>query len=376
MVVTDPELVGPDDVSYLGAFDVPASDGSGDMEGTFTYGGHALGYDPSTDSLFFGGHDWYQRLGQVSVPSDFSQPATVLQQLVDPTDGNSSLVDDSTLKLGGSLVFNDRLIVTMYSYYDADSTQALSHFASSLDLTSQADADGPFALEGSANARSKAGYMTTIPAEWQAAFGGPALTGNCCLSILGASSAGPAVSVFDPDDVGVIDPVPASTLLFYPLGNPTTADGTETNDLFIQSDAVVGVAFPAGSRSVLFVGTHGQGEYCYGPGTSDQSLHGTPDGEGNVYCYDLVSSAKGTHAYPYVHQVWAYDADELLEVLAGARESWEVVPYATFELSGIRDDGGATMAGATYDPDSGRLFVTERYGDNPRVHVFEISLDR
>jgi len=150
-------------------------------------------------------------------------------------------------------------------------------------------------------------------------------------------------------------------------------NGTAPNAIFIQSDAVVGIAFPKGTRSVLFIGTHGQGEYCYGPGTEDQQKHGMPDGEGNVYCYDLVSSSKGTHAYPYVHQVWAYDAEDLLAVKAGQKQSWEVVPYATFQLDGINKDGGASIAGAAFDPATGRLFVTERYGDNPRVHVFQIK---
>jgi hypothetical protein len=215
--------------------------------------------------------------------------------------------------------------------------------------------------------------MGVIPSAWQEAFGGPALTGNCCLSILGASSAGPSATVFDPADVGAVDPIPGVTALFYPLGNDTTGDGTTTNDLFVQSDQVVGIAFPEGSRSVLFIGTHGHGEYCYGPGTDDEDLHGTPDGEGNVWCYDPVHSSKGTHAFPYVHQVWAYDAADLVAVVNGEKEPWEPVPYATIIVTDLDDQGGATIAGATFDPAGGRLFVTEQYGEEPRVHVFSVT---
>lgn len=370
----DPALVGPEDITYVGSFDVPRDDRVGGEQGVFAYGGHALGFDPDADALFLGGHDWYQRLGEIAIPDSLSGTAEVLQDLADPTDGMGNRIDDSTLKLGGVLVDGDRLIFTVYSYYDADSTQTLSHFASSRDLSVSDDVVGPFAMTGGANARSVAGYMGWIPPEWRSTLGGSALTGNCCLSILGASSAGPSATVFEPADVGTRDPIPGTTVLFYPLGNETTRDGTTTNDIFVQSDQVAGIAFPPGTRSVLFIGRHGRGEYCYGPGTDDVSLHGMPDGEGNVWCHDPSDSSKGTHAFPYVHYVWAYDANDFVEVREGRREPWDVVPYATFTLDGIDDGGTARIAGATFDPDTGRLFLTERYGEEPRVHVLRIAV--
>ena len=35
-----------------------------------------------------------------------------------------------------------------------------------------------------------------------------------------------------------------------------------------------GVVFPVGGRSVLFFGTQGIGEFCYGEGTDDPTLAG------------------------------------------------------------------------------------------------------
>lgn len=364
--------IGADDIVYTGSFELPHDDGSGTTEGAITYGGNALGYRADTGSLFIGGHDWYQRLGEIGIPADFSETAPILQPLVDVTEGSLDAIDDGTVKLTGSFVYGGRLIVAASSYYDADANQSASHFVSGLDLSASGDVSGPFALAGVANTRSKAGYMTVIPEQWRAAFGGPALTGNCCQSIISASSAGPSVSVFDPDALGSADPVPATTLLFYALDNPVSGDGTAQNPVFVQSDAVVGVAFPPGSSSVLFIGVHGKGEYCYGPGTSDASLHGTPDGEGNVWCHDPISSSKGTHAYPYVHQIWAYDANDLVAVKNGEKDP-ALEPYATFELDAIDANGGARAAGATYDPETGRLFFAESYGEAPRVHVFVIK---
>jgi hypothetical protein len=73
-----------------------------------------------------------------------------------------------------------------------------------------------------------------------------------------------------------------------------------------------------------------------------------------------------------VHQIWAYDANDLVAVKDGAKDP-SVEPYATFELDDIDAGGGATAAGAAYDPATGRLFLTERYGDQPRVHVFVVN---
>lgn len=364
-------------ISYVGAFRVPNQDGSGNTNNSFGYGGHALGYSAANNSLFYGGHDWYQKLAEIAIPTTISltSAAGVLQPLRDPTDGRAGQVDDGTVKLGGTLVYNGRLIVTAYSYYDADGNQSMSHFASTMNLASGADARGPYPVSGVANARAKAGYMTEIPNEWRALFGGPALTGQCCLSIISATSAGPSATVFDPDDVGAKSPVPGTTVLFYPLGNATTRDGTFKNDIFVQSDVVAGVAFPRATRSVLFIGRHGQGAYCYGPGTDDQSLAGKPSGNGlDNWCYDPSSSSKGTHAFPYVHQIWAYDATDLIAVKDGERQAWDVRPYAVWRLNEMDSSGSAGIRGAAFDPAGGRLFVTEEYGENPVVHVYRITI--
>ena len=57
---------------------------------------------------------------------------------------------------------------------------------------------------------------------------GPALTGQCCLAIISRTSYGPAVSVFDPNDLGVKNPVPDIPLLYYPASHPL-ADWSATS---------------------------------------------------------------------------------------------------------------------------------------------------
>ena len=350
-------LLSSEQMSYLGSFSLPSQDSH---DRPLSYGGHALSVNPAGGSLFFGGHDWYQELCEVGVPASIGTGSgTIVRGCTDVTEGKLAGAGNYHVKLGGTLVHNGRLIISAYEYYDADGSQVNTHGVSGTDLGATADFQGWYPLAAAATPRSMAGYMTVIPEEWRPLLGGPALTGLCCVSILSTTSAGPAATVFDPDDVGVKNPIPGFTLLQYPLGNATTGDGTESNPIFVQSDAVVGMAFPAGSRSVLFFGRHGTGPYCYGTGED---------------CDDPVDGSKGTHAYPYVHQVWAYDAVELVAVKQGAKQPWQVRPYATWTLSEMDAGGGATIRGAAYDPATRRVYVTEGFGDTPVVHVYRLAL--
>jgi hypothetical protein len=327
-----------------------------DLAKPLGYGGYALGYDTAQHGRYFGGHDWYQNLCEIGIPATIAltQTASILQNCTDVAEGRLSLIDQDSIKLGGSLIYNGRLIVSAYSYYDADGSQALSHFVSDPDLSIQGNVSGPYQVGNWAGIVS--GYMALIPPEWRTAFGGPALTGNCCLSIISRTSYGPAVSVFNPNDVGRLDPVPATPVLYYPQDHPLAA-WDANSPYFNGSTHIVGVAFPPGSRSVLFFGRQGVGPFCYGTGAE---------------CNDPVDSSKGTHAYPYVHQLWAYDALDLLAVKDGTRQPWEAKPYALWQLGEMDVSGGPDMAGMTYDPDSGRVYITEMYGESPAVHVYQI----
>ncbi len=345
----------PVNLTYIGAFQVPNQDNNGRP---LSYGGHALAYDEAAHGLFFGGHDWDQELCEIGIPAviDLGQTASILQNCTDVTEGRLGQIDDGTVKLGGTLLHDGKLIVSAYSYYDADGNQSVSHFSGLPDLSQTGEVLGPYQVGDWAGIVS--GYMAPVPAEWQADLGGPALTGNCCLSIISRTSYGPAVSVFDPDQVGSIDPVPANPLLYYPASDPL-ADWDATGPYFNGATQIVGIAFPPGSRSVLFIGRHGVGEFCYGTGEA---------------CNDPVNPYQGTHAYPYVHQVWAYDALDLLAVKQGDLQPWEVRPYTIWQLDEMDSTGGATISGAAYDPVGGRLYVTESYGEEPVVHVYEITV--
>lgn len=369
-------LIQPSDITYVGFFRVPEGDSAGCNADTgnhcFTYGGHALAYNPARNSLFFGGHDWLQRLSEIGIPSDFSTTAPVLQDLADVTDGKLGQTGSNNNKISGTLVYNNRLIVTGSVYYGAH-VQHRSHGASGLTLSTGGDFTG-FSPMNAAEPRGVSGWMTTIPSEWQPLLGGPALTGNCCYPGNQDTSNGPAAIVFNPDDVGVKDPIPGTTVLYYPFSNPI-APYTSRNPYYNLATVIRGIAFPNGSRSVLFFGRQGMGPYCYGPGTRDPSLGGKPSGNGvDPWCYDPSDGDKGTHSFPYRHQVWAYDANDLLLVKKGSKRPWTVMPYAVWELKEMNSGGGAKIRGAAYDPSSGRLYIAQDYVASPRVDVYQITV--
>ena len=353
-VVPDLPRLGASAMVYEGSFMVPLQDRQGvDM----TFGGYALGIDPVRQGLYFGCHDYLQQLAEVSLPA-LGAMATVLQDCTDVTQGRLPQVDDYLPRLGGSLWHGGRLIVSAFGDYDADNSQTHSHFAAAPDFADASGLLGPVRVGDRAG--FVAGYMTAIPAEWREAFGGPALDGQCCINIISRSSAGPAASVFDPADLGVVEPVPARMLLGYPLEH-ALAEPASQNPWFNNTTRIVGLAFPPGSRSLLFIGRHGTGPYCY---------------DTAEVCGDPADPYKGPHAWPYIHQVWAYDALDLLKVQRGEAQPWDLRPYAVWHLTEMDQSQAATVSGATYDPASGRLYVTEVFGeeaDGHRVHVYRIS---
>ena len=225
------------------------------------------------------------------------------------------------------------------------------------------------------------GYLGVVPRSWRRPLGGPALTGNCCIPIISRTSFGPAAFAFDPAKLGVPGSVPTTPLLYYPQDHPAIGAWDATWDpakgvLFNGSTTIRGAVFPRGARSVLFVGTQGIGPFCYGEGTSQQDLAGSPTPDGSTWCYDPEDSSKGTHAYPYVPEVWAYDAADLRAVRKGRRQPWDVRPYETWTLD--LPFGSDRIGGATYAPKEGLIYVSQQYGDGaePVIHAFKVQSSR
>jgi hypothetical protein len=386
-------LLQANNLTYVGAFRLP-SGGVGALYG-FDFGETGFAFNAAHNSLFLNNHIYEQKTAEVAIPTlstDMSrlQTGTFLQHFADITEGRlgnilagGACCGANGTVMGGLLVYGNKLIGTAYSYYDPSGEAQLSHFTSGLDLSMSGDFRGMYKV-GTLSQGFYGGYMTLIPSEWRAAFGGPALTGLCCIAIISRSSYGPAAFVFDPDDLGTTNPVPAAPVVYYPQDHPTLGmyeNSSEVNLYYNKSTGVRGVVFPTGTQSVLFFGSQGTGVPCYGIGTSDQSLDRQLTGEGNVYCYDPVNNYKAPHTYPYRYWVWAYDANDLVAVKNGLKKPWDVKPYAMWPLDLPLAIAEREINGAAYDPATKRIYLSQYHSDTllpggyaaPVIQVFQVN---
>src|SRR5262249_54008704 len=133
-----------------------------------------------------------------------------------------------------------------------------------------------------------------------------------------------------------------------------------TNPVWNDRTKITGMAFLENTRTILYVGTHGTGTWCYGSGGQ---------------CGDPVWASEGEHSYPYQYQMWAYDANDLQQVMAGKRDPSSVVPYAVWNFDLPFENAARVLNGVAYDPATGRLFIEQWRGDGdlPVIHVFRVS---
>lgn len=373
-------LLQQSDVVYLGAFRVPA-DTDPTNRATFEYGGTALAFNPESGGLYMVGHAQQQWVAELAVPAQIvsaTSPAgltraTYWQRFVDPLEGKRNDVlpsDPNGIQIGGILAPEDTpptfIWISAFPYYTGG-THRPSHFSRPSDLSTRGAVNGPRTLTATMT-DYVSGYMALVPNEWRTLIGAKALAGNCCIPIISRTSYGPSVDAFNP-----ADGTDQGALLNYPALFPL-APYSGSALAFGATTQIKGLVWPYGTRSVLFFGRTGTGPYCYGTGTRMASLAGLPVGDGSVWCYDPVDSDKGTHAYPYRYQIWAYDANDLLAVKQGTLRPWEPRPYGLWELTFPIDNTGKRLGGAAYDPYTGRVYVSQISGDGdrPLVHVFTV----
>jgi hypothetical protein len=368
------------DLSYLGAFRLPDQMLNND---SFSIGGHPIAFNPSRNSLFVTSRAG--KTAEVAIPSlvnssDILQLpfATFLQGFYETTEGTIAQVSTVDASLSGLLVMGDRLYGSASIYYDAQNTQRVSHYSHSTTL-SQPGVNGMRQVWEDQKSGFVGGYMATVPAEWQAALGGPAITGQCCIPVTWRTSWGPSAFAFNPADINSLAKVPATPLLYYPQEHPTLGHWDRSDPVYGGTTQIMGVAILAGTRTALYFGRNGTGALCYGNGTGDQSLAGTLGPDGAIYCFDPTSTAKGQHAYPYTYQIWAYDLNELAAVKAGLKQPWDVRPYGVWPFSFPLPETHVEIGGVGYDASRQILYVSQMYADKdgygyrPIVHALKVG---
>jgi hypothetical protein len=366
------------DATYLGAFKLPQDQIAGTL---FKFNGTGLAFNDAKQTLFIvardndaastlDGQPAGQRIAEISIPNPVisdsvaSLPlASIVQNPMEPTEGQLSLaaVPGTPTKIGGLLVWKNRLYGTLFAYYDANDKQVLSHFSRPVDLSVTGNVAGPFRVYAPdvtlpyLKARLYSGWMAIVPPPWRTLLGGDVITGACCNNISSGSSNGPAAFAWQPDSLAANQTV--VTNFYYPNTNPLAVWNTQ-NPYWNGTTLMGGAIFLRNSRTLLFIGSHGTGPFCYGSG---------------AVCDDPIYSAQGGHAAPYAYQIWAYDALDLQMVVTGQRAPWSVVPYATWNIQMPFEPVTPKLNGAAYDPATGRVFIEQFRGDGdfPVIHIFQ-----
>lgn len=366
------------DLQYQGAFRLPREESNGE---SFSFGGKPLAF--SSNSLFVGGRGTRGNsvIAQVSIPNEITLDtlpfSEYLQGFVDPTEGK--MLEGAALS--GALVVNNKLWLTPSIYYDANNTQRVSHGYRSLDLSNKSFY-GWISVWNPEKSGYVSGYMATVPSEWQERLKGSIITGQFGIPIATRTSWGPSAFTFNPMEDQAF--IPAIPLVYYDGLHPTLGQWEANNEMF-------GIATAAGGMfivddSLLFIGTHGIGKICYGPGTTDKALIGTrvldaggiPVGN-EYYCEDPTNSDKGQHAYPYQFQVWAYYLDELAEAANGIVPPWSILPYNVWKLEVPTIPTLQPLCGGiTYDSITRTIYLSQMkadidgYSNRALIHSWKI----
>jgi hypothetical protein len=364
------------DLSYAGAFRVPVETSNGD---SLQYGGQALAFNPAKPSLFITSHAGL--VSEISIPTPAltnnlaDMPvAQFLQGFADPVEGRIGEVGSVGVWTNSLVVQNGRLFGTASVYYDALNQQRVSHFYRGLQLNSS-NFHGFTQVWDTAKTGFVAGNLALVPAEWQQALGGAMVSGQCCVPIVSRTSWGPSAFAFDPNDIGRAA-APASPLLYYTQDHPTLGQWGTSNEMYGDATEMGGLVIVAGTRTALYFGRNGIGPACYGNGTDDASIVGTIGSDGAKWCYDPTNPYKGTHAYPYRYQIWAYDLNDLAAVKAGTKNPWDVMPYDLWPFALPTPESHVSIGGVTYDAEHQTIYLTQLYADTesrPVIHVLKVG---
>ncbi len=87
---------------------------------------------------------------------------------------------------------------------------------------------------------------------------------------------------------------------------------------------------------------------------------------------DCAYGTQGYHCDPYQPLFLFYRPAELVQVVAGEREAWSVVPYATLDpQEHFWPSCGWALGGMAFDSERGLVYVVqaEAFEGQPLVHV-------
>lgn len=364
---TDPTqlpLLHRKDFHYSGAFRLP-DDTFGVSDLNYSEG--PLEYNAANHSIYIVGHSHHQALAEFAVPNlvcstniaDLNMGGAPLQSFAQILTRTSNGNPQNLNRIGGMELIpsstGQELVVNAYEYYDApgDNNQTSAVVRDVGDIAGSA-IDGFYTFQGGAG--HTAGWISPIPAEWQAALGGTHITGHSSgIPIISRTSVGPSAFAFnglaDFSTGSISIPIPTVNLLNFSLSHPLHDDlsnTTLTNDLWTHLSRVVFGFIPPGTRTYVTLGHSGghNSGVCYKCTQDDGTLCGG-------YC--------APDADDYYHYYWLWDVNDLVAVKNGSLAPFDVRPYSY----GVFPTPFQTreLGGGTFDPAAGLLYLTVQRAD-------------
>ena len=309
-------------------------------------------------ALFIVGNEQQDALAEFAVPPNLintadinslpvagtvRQPFTgVFNRIPDNRDGLDSIV--------GLEIFEGKLIANAVEYYDApaDNRQTTFVLEQSSNMAGSA-VRGMYGIKGSAKA---AGWLSTVPPEWQQQLG--------CTHLSGSSSGGPIITRYSIgpsaycinlqvfDERSPRQTIPTRELLGFSMNNPLREDllnESRSNELWTHlSRATYGFIVPGTATYATFgySGGHQSGVGYKLPRRSSADCEG--------YC--SVDPADNANYY------WLWDVRDLWRVASGRKAASDLRPYEWGEWDIPLNTTGFRLGGGAYDDASGKLYFT------------------
>ncbi len=389
------ERIGPDDLTYLGAFRLP----DGPDEIAWGWSGEALTYYPDGNadgddgglpgSLFGTGHNWNQYVSEISIPQpvvsadknlDELNTARTLQEFADVHWDGFEEMEQPRAGLAYLPAQGEQAAGKLYMCFGphlSEPDTRPSHGWCELDLANPQTA-GPWQM-GGLWPYLTADYLLAIPQDWADQHTPTMRLGTGRFRDGGQSSQGPTLIAAGPWNHGnppeagaTIDTV---TLLQY---SNIAEEPQTTVQNYHHSDQWTGAAWlTAGERSaVIFVGTKGQDECWYGFGNGVVWPEEGPWPDVPDYPFDQ----RGWWSTSFVAQIMFYDPADLAAVAAGTMQPGEPQPYATMNIDEVLYREKPIIeyyhvGAAAFDNSNGLLYIIEPRGDEDKslIHVWRVA---
>jgi hypothetical protein len=395
--IPEQKLIQPAELVYQGAFRLPEASGT---EGAgWEWGGTALAYYPDGDSagandkypgsLFATAHEWYQNIGELSIPAPVNSrnlgdlnTAEMLQGLTDIKGDMFGYLEIPRVGLAylpkqGSQ--NSGKLYFAWGQHMQELDAGASHGWFNTDLSNPETA-GPWRIKGEIK-YTTTDYMFDIPKDFADKYLNGMMLATGRYRDGGQGTQGPSLIAIAPWKNGN-PPAPESEIDSLPLLKYSSVyddfGGVNAVKNYCHSDIWSGGAWLTkdDKAAVVFVGKKGKGACWYGyPDGIRVDTSGNADAE-----YVEGEGQRGWWADRFVAEIMFYDPADFARVANGDIEPYEPQPYVVLEiqelmhntpLHEIRDLGAVA-----FDRENGILYLFEFLGDaeteRPLVHVWKL----